>query len=108
MRHPNADHEFALTYKGQTYSIAVYNVRDDGNGTLLYDVVVKDSNGAVVLADDYEVINPPIMVPDGTFREVVDKQGNVTHEANMVEDLVAAFEQDCCHTTAIRLQGLGR
>ena len=108
MSDPNADHEFELTYNGQTYSIATYNVRDDDNGSLLYDVVVRDGNGAVALSDDFIVTNPPILVPSGSYETRVDEDGNTYQADIMVEDLVTAFEQFTRQTVVLRLRGLGR
>ena len=104
MSDPNADHEFELTYNGQTYSIATYNVRDDDDGRLLYDVVVRDSSGLVVLADDFIVYNPPVMVPDGTTYTVTDDMGETMTLANMREDPVAAFEMFTRETVLLHLK----
>ena len=108
MSDSSADHEFDLVYNGKTYSIATYNVRDDDNGSLLYDVVVRDGGGAIVLADDFVVTNPPILVPSGATEIKTDEDGNTYQADIMVEDLVAAFEQFTQQTVALRLRGLGR
>ena len=92
MTDPNADHEFDLTHGGQAYTIVVYNVRDDDDGRLLYDVVVRNADGVVVLADDFVVQNPPVMAPDGTYTTETNSDGDVWQRPNMVENPVLAFE----------------
>lgn len=55
--------------------------------------VVVEKGGVEVLRDTFQFVNPPLMVPDGTFRTEVTERGSEIQVQNLVEDPVEALRQ---------------
>lgn len=74
------------------------------NGNTLLIIIIRASqNGQPLNVDDgvFEYINPPIMVPDGTYHKEVTDRGVEFDSHNLVEDPELALKEIICETIRI-------
>lgn len=76
------------------YTVTLSNFSVTGKVFSVFVVVTK--SGTEVLRDTFRYVNPPILVPDGTFQQVIRNDWGVERTVmipNMKEDLVEALKQ---------------
>lgn len=96
-----ADAVLTVTVHGQEMTVQVFDLQEV-DGDVMATLVVSDQAGnPVSFSNPLVVRNPPVEVPDGTFYELVDDEGNVMQAMNMVEDPAEAFRLVVEHTLAV-------
>lgn len=79
------------TFTRGEYSVTLSDFKAVDKVFSVFVVVVKD--GVEVLRDTFQFINPPLMVPDGTFHEEVTEKGTTIQVPNYREDPIEALKQ---------------
>lgn len=93
------------TFTRGVYSVTLSDFSVVGKVFSVFVVVVK--NGVEVLRDTFRFVNPPILVPDGTFHDEVRNDWGVDRTiqvANYREDIVEAFKQMIVETIKNQLR----
>ena len=78
------------TFTRGEFSVTLSNFSAVDKVFSVFVVVVKD--GVEVLRDTFQFINPPLMVPDGTFHNEVTEKGVTITVPNFKEDPVEALK----------------
>lgn len=74
------------TFMAFGHDITVTEIHDGGDCLSVTVLATKDGKN-VELNNPFIFKNPPILVPDGTFREVIGEDGSVQKISNFKEDL---------------------
>lgn len=72
---------------------------------LLKVIVRAKKNGQYVFVDNpFYFVNPPILVPDGTKKTIVNRVGQVVQVDNFKEDLVEALKEIVAQTLKLTVK----
>lgn len=98
-----ADAVLAVVVNGQPFSVEVFDLQEV-DGDVVAVLAISDANGnPAPFSNPLIVRNHPVEVPDETFYEALDEEGQTMMLMNMVEDPVEAFRQVVEQTLAIVL-----
>jgi len=87
------DYKFTLIHDLVTFTVSLSALAENDDGMLMVDVVVVDEFGKKrQFSSPVHILNPPIMVPDGTTYQEADEDGNMRTLANFVENPTLALQ----------------